>query len=76
MPYFDRILLRRWRAESGLRIEQVCARAGIAKETLARLERGARGDMMLSTLYALAGTYQRDPRDLLLDIPRAEAVAQ
>jgi transcriptional regulator with XRE-family HTH domain len=57
--------LRAWRAESGLRPEVICARAGISCAYLHSLEYGRRTNPSLSIITGIASAYGRDARELL-----------
>ena len=65
-------MLRAWRAESGLRPEEVCARAGISYAYLHSLELGRRTNPSLAIIKRVAAAYGRDARELLGE-PEAQA---
>lgn len=71
MPAFNAVLLRLWRESSGLRMEEVCYRAGISYPYLRALETGKQDNPSLDVIIRLAAVFGRAPGDLLLPAGRA-----
>jgi transcriptional regulator with XRE-family HTH domain len=62
---FDHAKLAAWRAESGLRREEVCVHVGISASWLSALERGEGRAPSLEVLTRLAVFYGHGPGELL-----------
>jgi len=65
---FNHDLLRAWRLESGLKLEEVCVAAPISYPYLRRLEDKG-GNPSAAVLARLAVVYRRDLRELFTTEP-------
>lgn len=75
MPLFNSELLRAWRENSGLRVEEVCARAGVSYPYLRSLEAGRQDNPSLDVVARLAAVFGRAPGDLLVPGETARAAS-
>jgi transcriptional regulator with XRE-family HTH domain len=75
MPTFNHRKLREWRADSGLRLEVVCARAKVSYSYLRAIEEGDRVNPSAQMLARIAAVYGRSLDELFTDgaKPRAGA---
>jgi transcriptional regulator with XRE-family HTH domain len=67
MAFFDHRKLRAWRLASGLRPEEVCARAQVSYSYLRAIEDGARVNPSIAVLTRLAGVFGRRVGELFTD---------
>lgn len=67
LPAFNHRLLRTWRDESGLRPEEVAARAQVSYSYLRAIEDGARVNPSAPLLARIAAVYGRSLDELFTD---------
>jgi transcriptional regulator with XRE-family HTH domain len=67
MPVLNYRKLREWRHASGLRPEEVCARAGLSYSYLRSIEDGNRVNPSAPMLARIAAVYGRDIGELFTD---------
>jgi transcriptional regulator with XRE-family HTH domain len=65
LPAFNHRLLRAWRDESGLRPEEVCARAQVSYGYLRAIESGSRANPSIAVLTRIAAVYDRSVAELI-----------
>jgi transcriptional regulator with XRE-family HTH domain len=61
---FDYRVLRAWRLESGMKLEQACVLADVSYPYLRAIEHGQRQRPSIELLTRLAAVYDRDLREL------------